>query len=187
MPREELWLRDPEAIRVFSDPARLRLLQLLQEPQSVRELARILEMPAPKLHYHINRMLQHGLIQVAALQEEGSRIEKTYQVAARHFRLANPLASEAPPDEATAKLFSEMIEDSRDSLLRSLARSTADERPVFTRKRLRLNVQGEQLLRSELLQLITRLNAEEYQSGESGARSFEFTLIYNPVQEEPDA
>ncbi len=184
-PADELWIRDPEALRVFSEPMRLKILQLLQTPASVKEVAGTLGLPAPKLHYHVKRLLDQQLIRVVEERREGHLVEKLYQVSARRFRLANPLAGDALPDEDTAALFSGMIEDSRESLLRSLQDSASGEaeRPVFTRKRLRLTEVALHRLRTELLELITRLNREDYRREDEDSLSCDFTLILNQTRE----
>lgn len=87
----ELWLRNGEAVKVFADSLRLKILRLMERPTTVKAVANALQMPVTKLYYHVNLLAQHGLIQVVDQNLESGIVEKVYQLSARQFKLANPI------------------------------------------------------------------------------------------------
>jgi len=99
---DELLLEDEAVIRVFVDPLHQRMLQALlgQGPLTSAGLGRHLGLPAAKLHYHLKKMEEAGLLELD--REELIRgIRARYlRPAARHFRLAASAAALAPATQA---------------------------------------------------------------------------------------
>ena len=61
---QEFLVDDLEALKVIAHNTRLDILQSLKRPKTVKEIAKLLKLPATKLYYHVNLMEKHGLIQV---------------------------------------------------------------------------------------------------------------------------
>lgn len=141
---DEMELRDVETIKVFADARRLQILELMRRPTTVKAVGEALDTPPSKLYYHVNLLLEHGLIQVVDHNIDTGIVEKVYQVTARRFRLTNPLVSGgAVPDEASAALFSAMLDETRRGFLqafagRDSAESTPPRHPFLSRKEFRL-------------------------------------------------
>ncbi len=72
---------------------RLRMLNLLtREPLTVTGVARKLEMPANRAHYHVRQLLEHGLLEVVGTGRKRRREERYYRAVARNFLMDPALA-----------------------------------------------------------------------------------------------
>src|SRR5262245_42572719 len=79
-------LGDVPALRALADPLRLRILDALgADPRSVKDLAAELDLPRNKLHYHVNVLERHGLIEVAETRSVGTASERRYVSTGRTF------------------------------------------------------------------------------------------------------
>lgn len=81
-----------DALKVFSDPLRQRILETLYESaKTVKQIAAELDIAPTKLYYHINLMEEHGLIRVTDTRIVSGIIEKQYDAAAAGFRIKRSL------------------------------------------------------------------------------------------------
>lgn len=64
-----------------ADPLRLRLFEeLLAGPRSARELAEVAELPPDRLYYHLRRLEQAGLVEIAEYRRlAGGKVERIYR------------------------------------------------------------------------------------------------------------
>ena len=90
-PQAEFVIQDIETLRAISDPLRIRLLELMAQPQTVKEIAAQLGVGKTKLYYHLNLLEKHGIIRVARTRVVSGIIEKSYQVTAYSYRPAKEL------------------------------------------------------------------------------------------------
>lgn len=90
-PQAEFVIQDVETLRAISDPLRIRLLELMAQPQTVKEIATQLGVGKTKLYYHLNLLEKHGIIRVVRTRVVSGIIEKSYQVTAFSFRPAKEL------------------------------------------------------------------------------------------------
>jgi GNAT superfamily N-acetyltransferase/DNA-binding transcriptional ArsR family regulator len=87
--REEvLTIDDPAAIPVLFDPLRHRIHRLLGRPRSVAELATELGLPADRLYYHLNRLVEHGLARQSGTRSRGRHTERLFERTSTHIRFA---------------------------------------------------------------------------------------------------
>ena len=119
---EELVIDDLETLKVIADPLRLRILELMHKPQTVKKIARKLEMTPTKLYYHINLLEKHGLIVLVDTRLVSGIIEKHYLAAARGFRLASALLSpeETGESEALVITLDGLFAGTKQDILRAL-------------------------------------------------------------------
>lgn len=93
VPREEYVVDDLDTLKVLADPLRLRIRELMLESTTVKQVAAALDLPPTKLYYHINLLEKHELIVLVDTRIVSGIIEKHYQVAAQHVRVAKHLLS----------------------------------------------------------------------------------------------
>lgn len=93
---QEFLVDDLETLKVIAHNKRLDILQSLKNSKTVKEVAKLLDLPATKLYYHVNLMEKHGLIQVVETNIVSGIVEKKYQVVARHYRIDNSLLTDQP-------------------------------------------------------------------------------------------
>jgi DNA-binding transcriptional ArsR family regulator len=119
-------LERPEQIKAFTDPLRLRVLQILREhPATNQQVADELDEPHAKVLYHIRFLLDAGLIKLVDTQVKGGNVEKYYRAVARVFDL-RPAQTDPETDIA---LINSMIDTLRADLIESVA-----VYPEFTNK-----------------------------------------------------
>jgi DNA-binding transcriptional ArsR family regulator len=99
-PAPEFIIEDLETLKVLADPLRLRLLELMGKPRTVKQIAADLDIPPTKLYYHVNQLEQKGLIVTVDTRIVSGIIEKRYQVAAKGFRVKQELLSPGSEGEA---------------------------------------------------------------------------------------
>jgi DNA-binding transcriptional ArsR family regulator len=105
------YLEDLEQVHVLSTKARRRILQLLiEEPMTVTQLGRALEMPPPTVQHHVRELIRIGVVRLAATRERRGILEKYYRATARRFLLPkDPLAGRSPSEQL--QTVNELLED----------------------------------------------------------------------------
>lgn len=96
VPAEEFIVDDFDTLKILADPLRIRILDLMRDPCTVKEVANELDIPPTKLYYHINQLEKHGLIVLVETRIVSGIIEKHYQTAAHTIRVARQLLSPSP-------------------------------------------------------------------------------------------
>lgn len=86
-PDEQRLLSDIDTLKVYFDPMRVRIMQLLTHiPRSVHDVADILAVPFTRLYYQFGLLEKHGLIRVVETRAHSGAVEeKFYQISARNF------------------------------------------------------------------------------------------------------
>lgn len=127
VPLPELLIEDLETLKVMADPLRLRLRELMGKPCTVKQIARLLDIPATKLYYHVNLLEKHGLIVVVDAKVVSGIIEKHYQVAARSLRVAAHLLSSPLDSQESLNIsINTVFEDARNNLFESIRAGVVD-------------------------------------------------------------
>jgi DNA-binding transcriptional ArsR family regulator len=86
-PVERIDLDDLDVMAEVTHPIRGLILRRLKSPRSVAQLADAMQVPVTRLYHHVNRLLEQGLIRVVATRQVGAVTERSYQVAAKMFRI----------------------------------------------------------------------------------------------------
>jgi DNA-binding transcriptional ArsR family regulator len=98
-------------MHAISHKVRRRILQrLVDEPMTVTQLGRALEMPPPTVHYHVRELVRVGIVRLVATRERRGILEKYYRSVARHFLLPkDPLKGRSPSEQLAT--VNELLED----------------------------------------------------------------------------
>jgi len=179
----EMWLHDVEAIKVFAHSLRLEIVQLMQEPTTVKAISVELDIPASKLYYHVNLLQKHGLIQVVKQNIEGNLVERVYQVTAREFKLVNPLLSNTVPDESAGALFTSMLQATQRDFQqayasRDPAEGTPPRHPFFSKKRFGLTDEQFTSLHAKLDALIQEVTELGTANSQMKDNLYELTVVF---------
>ncbi|NWF70838.1 MAG: helix-turn-helix transcriptional regulator [Chloroflexi bacterium] len=103
VPQPMMTLREPDQIKAFTDPLRLRVLRILCERAATnQQIADTLQEPHAKVLYHVRFLLDAGLITLIDTQVKGGNVEKYYRARARTFDL-HPQAIDVERDVALAR------------------------------------------------------------------------------------
>ncbi len=123
-----------ETLKVLADPLRIRMLDLMRDPCTVKQVANELEIPPTKLYYHITQLEKHGLIVLVDTQIVSGIIEKHYQAVAQMIRVKRQLLSPSPDnvDEnglelTVSSLWQDVIGNLRESSMHGVI-DTSDDR-----------------------------------------------------------
>lgn len=97
VPADEFVVDNLDTLKVLADPLRIRMLDLMREPCTVKQVAIELKIPPTKLYYHITQLEKHGLIVLVDTRIVSGIIEKHYQTVAHTLRVKRQLLS--PPSD----------------------------------------------------------------------------------------
>jgi DNA-binding transcriptional ArsR family regulator len=79
---------EPARARVALQPTRLRLLQLLEQPQSAPQVAKAIGMPRQRVLYHLRKLEAQGLVEAHDRGSVGRRIDRSYVRTATSYAIA---------------------------------------------------------------------------------------------------
>lgn len=102
---------DIAVLEILNNSTRLKILSNLEEPSSVKAVAKAMEVPATRLYYHINLLEDAGLIRVVETRKVGAMIERLYQSVAETFRPGQALFENNGDLERLAKVTSNIVLD----------------------------------------------------------------------------
>lgn len=128
-----------ETLKVLSDPTRLEIMKYIGEVNkrdqrcTVKQLAKLMEVPPTKLYYHIKLLEEKELLIVGDTRIVSGIIEKHYQVAAMEITLSqNALSMQSGPKdlalEEILKSISQIMNNSVNNTRSSLIAIYEEER-----------------------------------------------------------
>ena len=79
---------DPARARAALQPMRLRLLHLLERPQSAPQLAKAIGMPRQRVLYHLRKLEAQRLVEAHEHGSVGRRIDRSYVRTATSYAIA---------------------------------------------------------------------------------------------------
>jgi DNA-binding transcriptional ArsR family regulator len=81
-------IEDPAQARAALQPIRLRLLHLLEQPQSAPQLAKAMGMPRQRVLYHLRTLEAQRLVEAHEHGSVGRRIDRSYVRTATSYAIA---------------------------------------------------------------------------------------------------
>jgi len=124
-PAPEMVVSNFDTLKVVADPTRLRILEvLIEQPLTVKQVARKLEIAPTKLYYHVNLLEEHGLLTVTASRVVSGIIEKQYRTTAKNLTIDRSLLTlgGGQPDGGMATLLSLIFDSTRSNVLKGIDR-----------------------------------------------------------------
>lgn len=79
---------DPARARAALQPIRLRLLHLLERPQSAPQVAKAMDMPRQRVLYHLRQLESQQLVEAVDHGNVGRRIDRSYVRTATSYAIA---------------------------------------------------------------------------------------------------
>ena len=161
-----------ETVKLVASPLRLRLLDLLAgEPRTVKELAATLAVGPTKLYYHLNLLVEHGLVRVASTRVVSGIIEKRYQAVAARLTVDRSLFAPALAGggEGLESFLTVVLDGAKSQIGRAIAAGlidAAETNParrglVLGRRWLRLTPDQAQALHARLSAVLTDFSARQ--------------------------
>jgi DNA-binding transcriptional ArsR family regulator len=137
VPADEFVVDNLDTLKVLADPLRIRMLDLMREPCTVKQVANEIKIPPTKLYYHITQLEKHGLIILVDTRIVSGIIEKHYQTVAHSLRVKRQLLSPSPDnndvsglDITVSSLWQDVIDDLRESASLGIIDTSGDEDKV---------------------------------------------------------
>jgi DNA-binding transcriptional ArsR family regulator len=78
-------IQSPEAASTLFSPARMRILEQLEQSDSAAGVARRLNLPRQQVSYHMRELEQAGLVELVEERRKGNCIERVVRAAARSY------------------------------------------------------------------------------------------------------
>jgi DNA-binding transcriptional ArsR family regulator len=125
---DEFVISSLQGLKALSHPIRSRIIFLLHEPRTVKDLASSLDLDPVKLYYHVNLLLENGLIDIASTVKRGGVEERAYRLSAKKIRIDDGLAEGGGGAPASAQLIARVLRDALTDL-RRLEPATQKTRP----------------------------------------------------------
>lgn len=91
---------DRERAELLLHPLRQQILRHSAEPRSASEVARILDLPAQKVNYHVRTLVDAGFLRPAGERRRRNLVEKRYRASARSYLLVPAVLGEMAADPA---------------------------------------------------------------------------------------
>jgi DNA-binding transcriptional ArsR family regulator len=121
-------IADRAQAAVLENPLRARLLlACVAEERSLSDLQRLAGQTLPKLHYHVTRLLDAGLLRVSREQARGGRPIRFFRAVAESFLVPQKFLGELPGEAMAAEMRTLLQRNRGDVALRY----AADERGGF--------------------------------------------------------
>jgi DNA-binding transcriptional ArsR family regulator len=186
-------IRDLETLRVLADPMRLSIVEYLEKPSTVKNIAKKIGKPPTKLYYHFNLLEKHELIRMVDTRVVAGIIEKQYQSSARYYRLERGLLSPSGGDDELDMTLSAMLANVHQGVMQSFREGNlqlSKESPVQHRltlynSALTLKLEQAQMLSQRLSELMAEFNnySQQNKTG-ADAQLYKLSLFYFPGEGE---
>jgi DNA-binding transcriptional ArsR family regulator len=170
---------------------RLRMLELLAEPDSAAGLAKQLKLPRQTVNYHLKELEKEGFVEFVERRPKGNCMERVVRAAARSYVIspaalgalgANP--AEVRDQFSSAYLVSAAARSIRDvSILRQRAHKAGKKLATLTMEtEVRFaSPEARKEFTEELLNVVARLAGKYHSEKAEGGRSFRFLLAGYPT------
>ncbi|MDM5198019.1 helix-turn-helix domain-containing protein [Fictibacillus enclensis] len=131
-----------DLMKIFSDPRRLRILHLASEqPITVKQLAAELNEHPSRLYYHVKKLEDAELLEVAETKQLGNLVEKYYQTINMNDVLyRGDLQAQAEQPEVALSLTYRLIEPALKLYEKSLAKLREEKKHGVVRNEMPYHV-----------------------------------------------
>lgn len=180
------YIRDLEALRIVSDPLRVRILGAASNPATVKEIGASLGVAPGKLYYHVELLERHGLLVVDSSRIVSGITEKRYRTVSRDIRVDRTVLGTGAPELALDALLAAVFDATRAEAERSAragklhlgAPAGAPDAALLARMQVRLAPETAVRVRAA----IDAVLAEARASGDDdGLPSYDLTVAFFPT------
>jgi DNA-binding transcriptional ArsR family regulator len=184
-------LQSAGAAEKLLKPDRLRMLEMLGEPDSATGLARRLKLPRQTVNYHLRELEKEGFVELVEEKLKGNCMERFVRATARSYVISPVALGALGTDSAAlrdkfsaAYLVSAAARTIRDvSILRSRADKAGKKLATLTvETEVRFaNAGARQQFAEELINAVARLAMKYHQEDAKDGRSFRFLVGSYPT------
>ena len=184
---QEFLVEDLETLKVIDHNTRLEILQSLKHPKTVKEIAKILKLPATKLYYHVNLMEKHGLIQVVETNIVSGILEKKYQVVAHNYRIDHQLLTNQPSaSEELEQMLNTIFDVTRTEIRRTVQQTDKnpfadDAAGILWRTSLRLTPEQHAEFYGRIQTILEEMTQHSKNAPKNDNALYGITLAFYPI------
>lgn len=185
-PTDVMEIEDIAVFDVLNNRFRHRILRDLISPKPVKTLAESLGVPVTRLYYHVNLLLDSGLVRVVEERKAGAILEKVYQTTATSFRPGARLLQSGRPPEEMARIAAGIVLDqarldAEAHLVREFEAGVRDDGPgVFARGQRRLTRAQAETLTGKINELLDIMGDSDDNGDES--EDYSLSVVFVPVE-----
>ena len=185
-PRATAMVSTPRQIEALASPLRARIIRHAGRPVTVAELAERLDVPATRLYYHVNLLVEEGFLVQVDQRKSGARIERIYLRTAGDFQLDPGLAEAVGDRREAARLAASLVlEPARTEIEEGLERMLAGEQLVGELSRSVIHLTPVDAARfGQKLGRQTRYEIAASNPDDPGASPFALTTAFLPIEPE---
>ncbi len=171
-------------IEALSSPARVRILRYADRPITVTELADRLGVPTTRLYYHVNLLVEAGLLVQVDERRSGARTEMIYRRAGTEFKLGPDIVDvigdrRKAAEAAATVLFDPARAEVEDFLEHTLGRE--QQTAHLGRSVVRLSAEAARGFVERLDELLDDVRELDLEDGEQ-SRTYSLTAAFIPVE-----
>lgn len=178
---------DLEALKVISDPLRLKILELTSaDPErawTAKELAAGLRTSQTKLYHHLSLMEEHRFLRVAETRMVSGIMERRYAATAHGYRVDRSLLAGSGGEAALAATLDTLFEKVRAEILAGLHDGLIDESGTDpTRRRMALWASHARLSPADVRKVMRQIErlSELGESDDADGSQYGFLLAFYP-------
>jgi DNA-binding transcriptional ArsR family regulator len=173
-------------VRALADELRVRIFSLLaQEPMTVTQVGKALDIAPAKVHYHVRELENVKLVHQVFTREKSGILEKYYRAVAKDISVPRSLVTSAPRDELL-NAANEFAQSAVSGYLRALDRLMPLPDEEFQRYPFSVSNATLWLTKESLDELAAELQAllEKYETrrGVEGEQEATFFTLLYPAQ-----
>lgn len=186
-PEQDVHLANLEQMKVLANPRRIRILELLGEERTTKQVAEILGEPPTRLYHHVAALERVGLIRLARTRPSRGAVEKYYVAVAKAFS-ADPelFTSRRAPQAAAAahSIATQALERTGDDLRALLGqgenREGFEEQGVLSFLEVHGTPKELAAIRAKLVKLIEGVTADGGKGRRTGT-PYRLTIAFFPL------
>jgi DNA-binding transcriptional ArsR family regulator len=177
-------LQEPGQVAALGSAVRLQIADLLRSEgaASVRQLASLLGRSPESLHYHVRKLTEVGIVQVAGRRRVRSGFEAVYRLVAPEIRI-DPMERSRPYLHALARSCAAMLRQTSRDYMRTVEGGSATlegESRDLALRRHTVHLDPEGLARlNKLLDEIPHILRDHESS--NGGQTFALTFVLTPL------
>lgn len=176
-PAAEMVITDVEALKVVSDPLRLRIVEhaSVDAPKAftAKQMAAKLGTSQTKLYHHLNLLEEHGFLRVAETRTVSGILERHYVATAHSYRVDRAILGASGGERTVTAVIDAMFEQARSEILAAMHAGLVDlENEVDGHEAMALSATRARLSKAsvaKVMRQIRRLSTIDRQQDPDGA------------------
>jgi DNA-binding transcriptional ArsR family regulator len=186
-PDKDVHLASLEQMKVLADRRRIRILELLSEERTTKQVAEILGEPPTRLYHHVAALERVGLIRLARTRPSRGALEKYFVAVAKTFSADSKLFTTGggPATSDAKSIVTQFLELTADDLRALLegdeSAEVVKEEGLLSYLEVRATPRELKAIRTKLSKLIEGVTAAGASADRRDERAYRLTIAFFPL------